>query len=362
MAKPTWMVGAIVSLIGLALVYAHPVSAAEPDDEKSGAATDEPICRVRTAVIRQAALSLDLAASGVIASAPEALRSITLTYDCRISRVLAHVGQTVAAGTMLCEVEPSVEAKAQRAEALAAHDAALVEANQVQQRSDMHLATIQELTQAQQAVTAAAVRVASWAERIPANGSIIAPTAAIVTKLDVHAGQIIVAGTELAELTEAGHAVARLGIDPSDLHILVVGQSVSLVSLRRQRDASAVITAQIAGWSTVVDPETRLVTALASVPADADLLRGEAVQAHIALSLPESLIVPRAALVADGTGGWQIFVIVDGKASKRAVTILGESRTESAITGDGITLDLPVVIEGGPELEDGMAVETATPP
>lgn len=359
MVKPIWMMIALMPLLECALVFCpHSGHAAEVEAEVES----KTACRVRTAPVRRAALEVDIAASGTVTTAPEALRSIVVAYDCRIRRVLVQAGQEVAAGAKLLEIEPSFEANAQRAEVVAVRDAAVLDANQTKQRFDQHLATLQDLTQAQQTLALATQRVTTWNERISADSVIVAPAAGVVTKLDIQAGHVITAGTPLVELTDAGHLVARIGVDPGDVHMLSAGQAVHLLPIRRQDGTVSAVDAQLAHWETAVEPETRLVAAVIPIPAGADLLRGEAVQAHIVLALPESLVVPRVALVADDAGGWVVFTVHEGKAGKHAVAIVGENRSDSAITGDGIAVGDAVVIEGGPELEEGMAVESAVAP
>ena len=68
---------------------------------------------------------------------------------------------------------------------------------------------------------------------------------------------------------------------------------------------------------------------------------------------------PRAAILYDGDVPF-VFVVRDGKAIRRAVTI-GIEQDDTVQIRTGVQAGDQLVVDGGPALSDGMAVHTGQP-
>ncbi len=109
-----------------------------------------------------------------------------------------------------------------------------------------------------------------------------------------------------------------------------------------------------------VDRATDSVLVRALVPnPDGFLIDGQLVKAALQLEKPvEKILVPQSALIADQKGVY-VFVVVDGKAEQRRLTLGGELGA-SAIVDQGLAAGDQVVVEGLGALRPGAAV-TAQP-
>jgi len=89
------------------------------------------------------------------------------------------------------------------------------------------------------------------------------------------------------------------------------------------------------------------------------LIDGQLVNVALQLEEPvEKILVPQSALIADQKGVY-VFVVEDGKAATRRLTLGGESGT-SAIVDDGLKAGDQVIVQGIEALRPGVPV-TATP-
>ncbi len=114
-----------------------------------------------------------------------------------------------------------------------------------------------------------------------------------------------------------------------------------------------------------VDPASRLVDVMVTLPADAGLMLEEYVVGRIPRSSGEALIVPRdAALPGDGNA-YTLFTIKNAKAVKHSVRVGVETDTETQVIADDLKEGDSVAVTGSNVLEDGMDVQVsaiAAPP
>ena len=83
----------------------------------------------------------------------------------------------------------------------------------------------------------------------------------------------------------------------------------------------------------------------------------EAVEARAAA--PRAVVVPKAAVRQDGTRDI-VFVVRDGRAERRAVTVASSTEEEAAL-GAGVAAGERVVVDGPKDLADGSAVREQQP-
>src|SRR5204862_966853 len=114
-------------------------------------------------------------------------------------------------------------------EAKNAAEAAQRDLKQVEQRFADHLATNQDLSQAQQAARSAELKLQSFEQRgVATEQTLKSDAAGIVGKINVQEGQIVAAGTALLEIASGNRIEAALAVDPADAATLKVDQPVKL--------------------------------------------------------------------------------------------------------------------------------------
>jgi hypothetical protein len=105
-----------------------------------------------------------------------------------------------------------------------------------------------------------------------------------------------------------------------------------------------------------MDPKSRLVNAVATIPQDvaANLILGMVMEGLVQLPEKPGIIVPHSALTT-GPNGASVFVITNGVAHRRDVEVALETDGRALIT-KGITAGEAVVVGGNAGLAEGMRV------
>lgn len=335
---------------------------ASDEAEKEAAAT----AQVRVAPLRRGTIERTLTAYGTAVAAPGGVRSIAFPFECRVVEVTANVGQTVAAGDTLLQIEPSADARLALDTAQSNQDAAGKVLRDTQARFQAHLATNAELQTAQSTVRDAGLKLQSLRDRSPgADGLVKAPAAGLVTKLPAAPGTVVPAGSSLAELAVENRFEVRLGIAPADAAEVKNGQTVHLFAVQVSGDAKETAvegSVRVVGGS--VDPATRMVDAFVALGEQANgaapILIGSYLRAEIVLEKKDALLVPRAAVLPAENGTEDVlFTIKSDHAVKHEVKTGIDDGVNVELTGGETDLQegTNVVTEGNYELEDKMAVE-----
>ena len=359
---------AALSLAGLG--FWHFFHRASPDDKKEAEA--EPTAPVQVAPLHRGTIERTLAAYGTTVAAPGGTRSVAFPFECRVVAVTANVGQSVAAGAAVLQIEPSADARLALDTAQSAQDAADKTLRDAQARFQAHLATNADLQSAQSALRDAQLKLQSLRGRSPGgDGTVRAPAAGLVTRLPAAPGTVVPAGGPLVELAVENRFEARLGIAPADAGEVKAGQSVHLFAVQARgnaKEAALEGTVRVVGAS--VDPATRMLDTFVALdePADgaAPVLIGAYLRAAIVLEKKDALLAPRAAVLpAEGGGaGGVVFTVENGHAVRHEVTVGiddGENVEVVPRSGHSLRDGTNVVSEGNYELEDKMAVEVGGP-
>ena len=172
-----------------------------------------------------------------------------------------------------------------------------------------------------------------------------------VETLGASPGDLVAAGAAVATIVKVGDLRARFGVDPALARRLVRGAPVRIIPA----GGAAPFTVPIASVDPVVDPQTRLASVFAHIPAQAGIGPGEALTGEISVGGGNnSLTIPYSALLNDG-GQPYVFVVSRGVAHRREVVTGAASGDRLAIMS-GLASGERVVTQGGTALEDGMKV------
>ncbi|MDD5199129.1 MAG: efflux RND transporter periplasmic adaptor subunit [Terrimicrobiaceae bacterium] len=345
----------LIFVVGAAIVVALSLrelpGPADADEESPAAA---PVVPVKLQPLRRGDIEQPLAAYGSVVAEPGKSVSLSVPYECVVTRMRIVPGQPVKAGDPLVEVIASAATRLQIGQAQAAVENSRTELRQTRQRYDLKLATNQELNQAQKAADEADLQLRSLAsEGAQSTAPIKSPADGIVTTLGAQAGQIVPAGGILAEVVAADAIEVRLGVEPDDLGALRVGAALKLQPIN-QPGAQAV-PGRVRMITASVNPATRLVDVFATLPQDSGFLLGGYVRAEFARGVHDAVIAPVAALILDSEG-FRIFTVRDGRAIAHVVKV-GLRTKEEAEIRSGLSAGEGVVIRGNYELEDGMGVK-----
>jgi hypothetical protein len=313
---------------------------------------------VRVATLKRGVLEKSVVAYGTLGAPASATRVLSLPMEVDVRAVRLAIGMPVGPDTVICEVGLTPDSQSARKEAIAARDGAKAALSQAQERLGLHLATATDVQQAEQALALAEPKAAMWSDRPDALIDVRAGVAGVLTELDAQVGKIVPSGAALAEVSGRQLEV-RLGCEPADAIRIVPDQPVQVVVPRRP-DLPA-LAGHVLAVSRSITPESRLQDAVVGVDSATDELpMGEIVTGRLRLPLPEAWVIPRDALVLGEQPA--VFTIVDGKAARHLVLVVGVVGAECAITAADLKPSDRIIVQGSYEVEDGMAVAIESGP
>jgi RND family efflux transporter MFP subunit len=335
----------------LAVFVAACSGRAAPTEESA----PEPTANVRVAPLERRALTETIHAYGVVVSGPAGSQTLSVPYESQITHILVREGQEVSAGDPIVEVAPSPDARLALDQASAASTSAHATLQSVQERMASHLATQQELQQAQQAARSSELQLQSLSVR----GSAVVRTLsasgpAVVGSIHVTPGAIVAAGAPLAELDLRDHHEARFGIEVEDVRRMQLAATMEVSDL--EIPPAVTVTATVRAVSDTVDTATGLVDLFAGLPPDAALLLGQHVRGTLPIAGSPTLVTQRSAVLPIDDH-LVVFVVADDHAHAHVVRIGLETDDEVEIVSDDpLAPGDAIVVRGAQVLEDGMAV------
>jgi RND family efflux transporter MFP subunit len=323
-------------------------------------------------------------------------------YAGRLLAVNVRVGDTVAAGAVLAELDP-VDAREQIAQAEAQataaaageqrarveHHAAEVEAERIAALADRGIVSRQEIDTARARAAALKAQVATAAageaeararvrllEKRIAESRVRAPFAGRVAARYVDPGAIVTAGARLVRVVAEAPLWVRFEVPEQDVGSLATGSTV-----RVNTDLAAAPAAAPEGRPAPADPAVGTVATITGVAGEVDRaertvlveakidapppfwLPGMYAEAVVARrTLEDALAVPGVALVArlgpEGATGWGVFVIDGGVARWVPVSLLAREGERAAVSGD-LAEGARVLVAGHADLSDGSPITLA---
>lgn len=179
-----------------------------------------------------------------------------------------------------------------------------------------------------------------------------APFAGIISRVNVHEGELATAGRALIELVAIDRMKAVLSVPQSDAAMLAQGQSVELevgaLDKRWQGTVDRLYP--------TLDPTTRNTAIAVFFPISANGLRpGMTVHGHVELArYPKAVRVPVHAVYHDAQHSW-VFLLEDGEAHRRQVET-GQSRGGLVHVLKGLEEGELLITTADPRLVDGLKV------
>jgi RND family efflux transporter MFP subunit len=327
------------------------LAACSASDETDTAAVT-PVALVTLAPATQGAAREDMTLYGAVEPGPEGRMSLVAPAEATVAEIRVATGTTVHQGQVIARLQASAQGRADAAKA--ASDAAAADkafARATRMRGDGLMSDADVETTRAAAAAADALR-NSFASRT-AGFVLRAPAAGTVDTVAATVGDLLQAGAAVASIIRAGALRVRFGIDPDSAQAVHPGMTIRIAGT----GSHAPIAAAVDTVDANVNPQTRLASVYARVPAASGLRIGETLSATVAVAgAGDALTIPYAALLDDG-GQPYVFVVAGGVAHRRDVETAASSGARVAIT-KGVRAGERVVTAGGTAVEDGMKVRT----
>ena len=321
---------------------------------------------VRTAAVETRDLDETLVLAGTLR--PRAQVELVAEVQARLVRVVKDEGARVAAGELLAVLDATdyrlsnERARAALAVADANRSHALAEKERAENLLKTGGITAKDNLSAQVALQVAEASVAqvkaesAIAAQQLARTEIRAPFAGRVAKRHADPGAMLSSGTRVFTFVDDAVLEFRAPVPSVQFGKARVGAAVTV-----QVDALSgrEVKGRLARISPIVDERTRAFEVTVEVPGDATLVGGLFARAIVSVGrVPGALVVPPQALQRDGAEGGvaQAFVVKDGKAERRRVTLGVETPDsiqvrEGLAAGDLVVLDPPVALASGAPVE-----------
>jgi len=343
-------------VIGSAVLY----WLAKPHDltgSDASASEPEPVAQVETVKLEKGEIKETFTAYGVVLPLPDKLKTVSVPYTSQVDKMQVNQGQIVQQGDLLLTLKPGASAMLQLEQAQRELAAASRENQLLQERICLKLATKQDLVGSRLRVEQAKVMLKNLVDQgIGKEQHIRAENAGIIYLVNVQQGQIVSAGMPLLQLVDQNQWMVRLGIEPEDYDHLQVDQQVLITPVNTP--VSEPVKGRIEIITHQIDPTTRLLNVFVRPALNQTLLINDFVEGRIIISLVNTLLVPRQAVLPDD-GGYSLFTVENGHAVKHQVQLGLENDTQVEVIATDLKEQDDAVVLGNYELESGMAVSVA---
>ena len=332
----------------------------------------EPVVPVSVATVERMAVPDLVTAVGSV----EAINSVAIKSLVEGQLLESHVkdGDTVHKGQLLFRVDPRpaqaalAQAAAAQAKDEAARDLAAAQVARYKPIAEQHYISADQMQQYVTALQAAASSVKVDQANVEAAKLTLGFTD-IHAPIDGRAGRILVQPGNMVKANDTQALLTINQLAPIFASFAVPGDEIARVRAAQSKGTLAVqasgdgIDGRIAGTlsfiDNAIDTQTNTVKLRASFPnADERLWPGQFVNISLTLgSGADALAVPDAAVKAGPNGNF-VFVIVDGIARQREVTVARSVKGETMIAR-GLQAGETVVTDGQSRLVDGSKVKVA---
>jgi len=267
-------------------------------------------------------------------------------------------GERVVAGQVLLKLDAR-EAAASYAAAVAALTDAEAVAGQTSRQLDRVMALGESASPAEiDAARVAAIRAEAAADGARARRelaavaleylSITAPFDGEVVSLEFEIGETIGPGTPVARVVDAETLTVTVGLNEDELGPAM--SSSATFRVRSRMSAGIEAPATLETLSSAADPRTMAWPAELSVPGDAGLAAGAAVEVIAELSAPEADAAVPLRAVDEGA----VWLLREGAAWYTPVTVLAERGDQALV--EGVAPGDAVIVRGQSGLRDGQRV------
>lgn len=315
----------------------------------------EPTALVQLAKATRGNLHPVVTAYGTVSADTDYLTAIALPRDGIVASVSVRAGQLIHIGDPIATIETAPNAVVTYQQAQSALELAQKDLAHTNALYKLQLATNAQLAAAEKALSDAQSQLQAQ-QKIGANRQsdiLRANATGIVTAVSASPGERVQANTVIATIAARDRLLLNLGLEPEDALAVPVGAPVQLHSPQSLKIS---FNGQIESVDALMDPKSRLVNAIASVPQKVarQLVVGMVLVGTIQLPQRSGILIPTGALMTDKDGTY-VFVVSDGVAHRHNVQIVQET-DEKALIARGVTAGASLVVAGNAGLADGVHV------
>ena len=348
-----------------AALLALPPAAALAQGDANGAS--QPSVLVTTETPHQGSLPRTVTAYGSVQAAPGGgSETRSLLRAGQVTRVMVVPGDAVHRGQALLALSAEPAALAAYKQAVDTLALARNERTHTAQLLAQHLATRDQLAQADKAVADAQANLDALnrAGGGSAEQTLKAPFDGVVSNLPVEPGTRVAAQTPLVTLARSSRLVAAVGVEPAQRGLVGPGQPArieplygggpepgSVLSVGAMLDATTRLVPVLVDPPQIDPKDTSLQGAAQPEAGAAGLLPGEPVRVVVQVGEMRGWLVPRDAVLTDAKGAY-VFQVAGGKAVRVDVRAVGMKGDTTVVAGP---LDpvRPLVTTGSYQLQDG---------
>ncbi len=316
------------------------LTAAQADDQSSVLVTTAPVTR--------GSLPQIMTMYGSIATASLAQQSLMAPLAAQVTDVYVRAGASVQQGAPLLRLAPTPASQLAYEQA----ESTLNLATSLEQRTQSlvadHMATDQQLFQANKDAADARATLASLKVQGADGPHILhAPFKAIVTSMSVAPGTAVAAGDALVALAPPDKLELDAGVIPANAVLLNIGDPVALTPIG---DGPS-IEGRVSFRASMVEASNGLVPVTVAVPAGQVLL-GEMFRADVTVGQVSGFIVPHDAILVNASG--QTYVVQSNKLKAKfvVVQVLNSGQDQDVVSGP-LDETAPVIRSGNYQLNDG---------
>jgi len=322
--------------------------------DASAAGPAEPSVLVRLAKLQRGSLPQTVTAYGSVQADPSGRRTVMAPLSAVVGELYVRPGEEIAAAAPLIRLEPTPQAAAAYAQARSALRAATQLVDRTRTMLGQHLATAQQLADANKAKADASATLAELDAEGAGGAQILrAPFPAIVAAISTTPGAIVAQGAALLELARPNALLLEVGVVPDLAMTIRSGNAVNIVPLGGKDPVSGKVVLR----GSLVDPRTGLVSVYVSLPPGL-FLAGEMAEADIVTGETHGYIVPHEAILVNESGSPYVVQAVDMVAKKVPIRVLADGGAQDVVDGP-LDPGSPVVLDGNYQLDDGMRVRLA---
>lgn len=310
-----------------------------------------PSVQVTTEMPHRGELPDILTAYGTAAPAADSTETLSVQQAGHVVALAVTPGEAVRQGQKLLDFALSAAAASAYRQAENALALARTQHAHTAQLLAQHLATRDQLAQADKAVADAAAALAALQREggDKPTQTLTAPFNGVVDSIAVTPGERVAAGVPLLRVMRTEGLVVTVGIEPAATGRVQPGQAVRLTPLM---GGGPPVSGRVLRVDGMLDPRSRLVDA--DIAASGALLPGTPWRADITVGMFQGWLVPRDAVLTDAQGP-AVYQVANGKAVRIGVRIVGAPGNTDVVAGP-LDPARPLVTMGNYQLSDGMAV------
>ncbi|HXS41636.1 MAG TPA: efflux RND transporter periplasmic adaptor subunit [Stellaceae bacterium] len=318
------------------------------------AAQETPSVQVQLTQLKKGSLPQTVAVYGTVEPSASALRTVVAPAAAIVDQIYVRQGQDVDDNAPLLRLLPSPATQAAYSQAESALRVASDMVVRTRSMVQQHLATAQQLADAEKSQTDAKVAFAALQAQGAGGANILkAPFRAVVTAIATSPGTIVSEGAPLLSLASPAELVLKAGAIPAEAASVAVNDPATITALDRIDGVSGKVLLR----GGMVDPASGTIPIEIALPAG-KFLPGQAAVATITTRQVSGYVVPHEAVLVDDQGHPYVVQAQNMTAKQVPVRIL-EAAGDLDVVDGPLDAAAPLVLAGNYQLKDGMKIRTS---